>query len=491
MDRIKQCPSLPSLPAIAVQVLELAQSHSVDIPEIARIISKDPALSTKILRTVNSSFYGLSHAISTINHAMVVLGLQSVKTLVLTFSLTSSLAKNSGKGFQHLNFWRRSIYAATAAKVIAAKVRLVQQEEAFLASLLSDIGMLVFERVLAEEYNELCAKVTTHPELLAAETAALGITHAGIGGFLAAQWKLPPVLSEPIAYSHNVAGVKDPALKKLTEVVELAGFCSDVFLSQDAEKTAPAIAYVRQAFTKQLAISPEDCDAMLNEIAKLTKEAASLFEINIGSHATYESILEKSRDLLAELSLENNQETKQLKAQNKELQQIAATDGLTGLANRAKFDAFLAEQFKMVAEGMPVSLLMLDLDKFKSVNDTHGHQAGDAVLAATAQELRKAARRSQDLAARYGGEEMIVLLAGTPRATAEVIAEGIRRAIGAKRIKCGNNYISVTVSIGVATAEPGGPLKSPEMLLKAADMAVYAAKRGGRNCIKVFTLKAA
>src|SRR5215204_3921264 len=141
LQRIKQCPSLPSLPSIAVQVLDLAQRPEVDIAEIARIICKDPAMSSKILRTVNSSFYGRSQHVSTISHALVILGLQSVKTLVLGFSLVSNLSKNKSKGFKHLLYWKRSIYAATAAKVLAGRINLVQQEEAFLAALLMDIGM--------------------------------------------------------------------------------------------------------------------------------------------------------------------------------------------------------------------------------------------------------------------------------------------------------------------------------------------------------------
>src|SRR5438552_17370174 len=132
VNRIKQCTNLPSLPAIAMQVLDLAQEADVDMAEIARIISRDPALSGKILRTVNSSFYGRSQHVSTISHSLVILGLQSVKTLVLGFSLVSNLAKNKSKGFKHIEYWRRSIYAATAARTLATKVGLVQAEEAFL-----------------------------------------------------------------------------------------------------------------------------------------------------------------------------------------------------------------------------------------------------------------------------------------------------------------------------------------------------------------------
>src|SRR3954467_8172562 len=120
--KIRACPTLPSLPAIAVQVLELAQKDHVDIAEIARTISKDPALASKILRTVNSSFYGRSQSISQVSQALVILGLQSVKTLVLGFSLVSNLQQSKSKGFKHLDYWKRSIYAATAAKILAGKI---------------------------------------------------------------------------------------------------------------------------------------------------------------------------------------------------------------------------------------------------------------------------------------------------------------------------------------------------------------------------------
>src|SRR5262245_32252149 len=195
VQRIRQCPNLPSLPSIAMQVLDLAQKADVDIAEIARIISKDPAMSGKILRTVNSSLYGRSQHVSTISHALVILGLQSVKTLILGFSIVTNLAKNKSKGFKHLTYWKHSIFAATAARTVAAKINLVHQEEVFLAALLMDIGMLVLDTVLGDEYGEIHAKAPSHSELVVAEKAGLGMTHAQVGGVLAETWKLPPVLT--------------------------------------------------------------------------------------------------------------------------------------------------------------------------------------------------------------------------------------------------------------------------------------------------------
>ncbi|HWB53056.1 MAG TPA: GGDEF domain-containing protein [Tepidisphaeraceae bacterium] len=485
VNRIKQCPTLPSLPAIAIQVLELAQRQEVDIGEIARIISKDPALSGKILRTVNSSFYGRSQSISTISHALVILGLQSVKTLVLGFSLVTNLTKGKAHGFKHIDYWRRSVYAATAARTIAGKLSLVQQEECFLAALLKDIGMLVLDQVLGEQYGFICSRAPTHMELVTAEEQSLGLTHADASGILAGQWKLPPLLAIPMAFHHKPGQVSDASLRKLTEVVYLSGRCADVFIEEPA---AVAIAEAREFAQKTFNIAQQDCDALLDEVGTRTKEIAQLFEINISDSVTYEGILKKANEALVELTLQTQQQASNLEEQNQKLKKQASTDALTGLANRSAFDAFLPEQFDAaVSAGRSISLLMLDLDKFKSVNDVHGHPAGDAVLKHVGKLLRTAAR-AQDLAARYGGEEMALILPGTSRTTAAAVAEIICRAIAARPVQIGiNKTLPVTASIGVATFEAGGPLVEPHHLIKAADLSLYAAKKSGRNCVRVFS----
>jgi diguanylate cyclase (GGDEF)-like protein len=484
--RIMQCPNLPSLPAIAVQVLDLTQKADVDIAELARLISKDPALSGKILRTVNSSFYGRSHNVGTISHALVILGLQSVKTLVLGFSLVTNLSKDKPKGFKYLAYWKRSIYAANAARTVAKKVGLVQQEEAFLAALLKDIGMLVLDRVLGDEYGQIHDANPTHSTLAAAETKALGMNHAEVGGIMAAQWKLPPLLTTPISKHHSAQSVEDPALRKLTEVIGIAGVCADVFVD---ESPAPAIAVVRQFFKDRYKLLEADCDALLEEIGRSTRDIASLFEINIGSGASFDDILKKANEALVEITLQSQQQADTLVVQNQQLRKEAWTDALTGLANRGRFDHFFADQFaQAIQAGQPLALLLMDVDKFKSVNDKHGHPAGDKVLAALGKLVGSAARPT-DLAARYGGEEIVLVLPKTNRPIAAAIAETVRRAVAANPINIGTMDLPITASIGVAVMEPATPFKQPAHLLKAADMAVYAAKHGGRNCVKVFSLK--
>ncbi|MFI5378765.1 MAG: HDOD domain-containing protein [Tepidisphaerales bacterium] len=487
LEKIRECPSLPTLPAIALRVLELARAEHSDTSEVARIIMKDPALSSKILKTVNSSFYALSQSVGTINHALVILGLQSVKTLVLGFSLVSNLAETRTKGFRHLEYWRRSVYAATAARMIAGKLQLLQQEECFLAALLQDIGMLVLDQVLGEQYGKIHAQVASHQDLCQKEQEVLGTTHAEVSGHMAEQWKLPPLLALPMAWHHRCdeAPVTEPALRKLVEVVSLSGRCADVFVSQDA---AGAIRDVRRFCLGKYHISEPECDAMLNDICNRTREVAPMFEISITS-ISYESILKKANETLVELTLRTQQQAASLEQQNLQLKVAATTDGLTGLANRATFDRFMSEQFVAAAQtGKPLSMLMIDVDKFKSINDARGHQTGDEVLRILGRLLRGAAR-AQDLAARYGGEEMVLVLPATSRATAAAIAESLRRAIAARPLSTESGEVPVTISIGVATVDKDLPFKHPSQLIKAADMGVYAAKHGGRNCVKVFTVK--
>ena len=489
--KIRDCSALPSLPTIAMKVLELAKKDDSDIAEIAKVITKDAALSSKILRTVNSSFYGRSQKVSTISHAMVILGLQSVKTLVLGFSLVSSLPKSKGKGFKHVEYWKRSIYAATAARTIAAKSSQVQGEECFLAGLLMDIGMLVLDQTLGEQYATLIEKAASHQDLLAIESAGLGMNHAEVSGLLAEHWKLPPVLATPLARHHDAESAEE-SLRPLTRVIQLAGRCADVFV--DAQP-AKAISDVRQMCQANYGMSEPDCDLLLDEISRRTAEAAPLFDIVIGKES-FESILKKANERLIELTLNTQRQADalqvtatSLEAQNEQLKVQANTDGLTGLSNRAAFDKFLAQQFAAAQKSnQPLAMLLMDLDRFKSINDTHGHPAGDAVLRAVGKLLSAAARKG-DLACRYGGEEMALVLPGMTRAQAAAYAEGIRKAIAARPVTFNKLQIPVTASIGVALFEPGGPFREPAHLLKAADLSVYAAKHGGRNCVKVFAMK--
>ena len=160
--------------------------------------------------------------------------------------------------------------------------------------------------------------------------------------------------------------------------------------------------------------------------------------------------------------------------------ELAVTDALTGLHNRRYLETHLnalAEQAR--ASGRPLSLLLADVDNFKVINDTHGHDAGDRVLRELALRFRRNTRNI-DLACRIGGEEFVIVMPDTGPERALQIGERLRSAIAAEPIQAnGDTHLEVTASVGIATLD--GPHDSPEALMKRADQALYGAKRGGRN----------
>ena len=289
-DKIRDCPTLPALPAVALRVLELAQRADATADEIAAAIAADPALAGRILRTVNSSYYCRGQPVETVAQAVEQLGLHTVRSLVLGYSLADLLAKSCYSALDGDRHWRRSIYAATAARVIAHRVDFLHVEEAFLAALLMDIGMLVLDRVLAHDYAGVLKQVAAHADLPRAEHAALGLTHATAGKILTERWQLPPLLSIPIEYHHAPEGTDDATLMRLAQILSLSATCADVFVTPDP---SAAVAGVRALWADEFGLGPDDADALLDEVGRRTVESAALLDIDLPDPADYRAILSR------------------------------------------------------------------------------------------------------------------------------------------------------------------------------------------------------
>ncbi len=179
--------------------------------------------------------------------------------------------------------------------------------------------------------------------------------------------------------------------------------------------------------------------------------------------------------------------TQQLKRLNEELQRLSILDELTGIANRRFFNLLLTQEWGRAARAvLPLSMILIDIDYFKNYNDFYGHPQGDKCLQKVAGTLNAMTRRPGDCVARYGGEEFVVLLAHTALRGAVQVGETLRKSIEELRLDhaCSPVHNRVTISLGVASTIPDRN-SSPDVLLAAADQAVYQAKREGRNCVKV------
>ncbi|HKR64042.1 MAG TPA: diguanylate cyclase [Thermoanaerobaculia bacterium] len=174
---------------------------------------------------------------------------------------------------------------------------------------------------------------------------------------------------------------------------------------------------------------------------------------------------------------------KQLVEMARKLEELSTRDGLTGVFNRRHFGATLEKVFHHSTRyHRPLSVVLVDVDQFKNINDSFGHQVGDEVLAEVARRFARSAR-SSDTVARYGGEEFVVLLPETPLADAVSFAEKLRSAIASAPVRVPGGELPVTVSVGAASLAHTG-FASPAEMIQAADQALYRAKRNGRNRVE-------
>ncbi|HEX6083785.1 MAG TPA: GGDEF domain-containing protein [Thermoanaerobaculia bacterium] len=200
---------------------------------------------------------------------------------------------------------------------------------------------------------------------------------------------------------------------------------------------------------------------------------------------------EESESRYAELEqrmLGLQRENLDLTVKNRMLSEVSSRDSLTGLYNRwfvlEKIDS---ELNRALRHGSPMSLLMLDLDHFKRINDTFGHTAGDQVLQGIGRLLRDSCR-VYDVPGRYGGEEFCIVLPETKSGNTTVVAERIRQRLASSELPCGEGSIAVTASIGIAgTDSSDAAVLSPAELIERADRALYAAKNRGRNRVEMWS----
>jgi len=232
-------------------------------------------------------------------------------------------------------------------------------------------------------------------------------------------------------------------------------------------------------------------------------EAAGLFDVDLSTLGNSADLMLQANEQLAQLTLKEHiastqatfrqhqveLEKQQLETRNRELQQRALHDPLTGVYNRTFFDESLQREVnRCQREAAPIAVLFVDIDHFKSINDTHGHAAGDQVLRHVAQVLQETIRTS-DILARYGGEEFVVLVHQPAEKGLQRLAERLRQAVTAASCATDSQSISAACSVGAAIALPGR--KEREVgtrLLAAADECLYEAKRSGRNCVRFRSL---
>jgi diguanylate cyclase (GGDEF)-like protein len=465
---LQSCRTLPSMPAVVMQVLDLSQDPDIGTAKVAKVIGRDPALTAKILKVANSAWCGVRREVATLEQAVSLLGLNGTMSLALSFSLVRGLRKNDGATFDHQAYWRRSVISATATLSIGSRLKAADQDELFLAGLLQDIGMLVLNEAMPT-YGSLVASANRdHGALVEIEREELHTDHAQVGCWFLTKWGLPSRLIEAVSASHE----RESIVKPLAKSVAIGSRIADIWVNPN---TAAATAVATEAVKALIQLPNDQFDQVLAKTAADLPEITENMDIAVGDEAFINGLLDQAREAIAELNLRALQEARSIAVQ-------AQRDALTSLYNRTYLDQALSEQFDLSRSlAQPLTIIFIDIDRFKIINDTYGHQGGDAVLISVSQTIRSVTR-DNDTVVRFGGDEFVVLLANTDEKLAADISERIRSAVAKKLHKAGDgNRIAVTVSVGWATMSSDLGVFSAKELLESADRSLYAAKTAGRN----------
>lgn len=225
-NAIMRAADLPTIPVVAIKVMQLIESESATADELAKIVASDPAVAARVLKISNSSFYGCQRQIQTLSSAIVVLGFSTLRSLVVAASVKQVYRPY---GLTEKMLWEHSFAAGLAARIIASQTRAVNEEEAFLAGLFHDIGKIImntldrnkFQEVMQHCYNEGIS-------FKDAEKGVFAFSHDEVGAYVVKKWNLPDTLSQAILQHHRMDfSIEDqPALMTLTAVASLADqFC--------------------------------------------------------------------------------------------------------------------------------------------------------------------------------------------------------------------------------------------------------------------------
>ncbi len=495
LEDILACPTLPSLPAIAVQVVELTSDPEVSMDELAELIQTDQAMSARILRTVNSSFYGLRERCTTIGKALVMLGLSPVKSLALGFSLVSSIDRDRDPAFDYVAYWRRGLFTAVAAKSVADAARFPEADECFISGLLQDIGMIAMLQTLKDDYIRVVESTGgEHSRLARAEIEAYDVQHPDIGATLATRWRLPEELTVPIKYHERpTAAPKEHA--RIARAVAIGNLAHDAATAEDP--TSALRAYYKRC-KSWLNLDEDAADEAFRRFLQGTAEMSDLFNLDTGDEVDSDTLLEQAQENMIRINEEEPRKPGGADQLHGLLQNENGVDPLTGLPNAAGFEVAVEHAYgRSVAEGTPLSLVQIVLDGLTTVNEKGGILASDAVLIRAVTFLQQQFEPAGGIVCRVGTGILGVVL---PNTRENQIIAGINqfRAQFAASLPSvldpvGVGGSAVSTSIGLATADEASfeSVKSAKGLIAAATKAAVSARQAGGNCLRTFTISKA
>lgn len=480
---------MPSSPALAARILELAEKPDSTVDQFADLIQIDPALAARLLKMTNSAAFGQRQEVTSIQRAVSLLGINRVRTVSLGFQLVGHLDRLGGCPFDMERFWQHSLLRACLGREFAELVVPACADEAFLIGLMQDCGMVLLVQLLGKSYADLCQNEALSPRSFhAAENRRFPYNHAQAAGALAREWNLPELIVTNVEQHHV-----EPLLAQTPTDTDRLRCLTYLIGSVSLSKTEHIdTASVLSQFARlHLNLGSDDIGRGLDGAAEAYAEMAGILQSVVPDNLDVTELLSRANDHLTSSveseRHESSQQQAQLESALGHYRERAARDPLTDVLNRGAMNEAIAASVQQARRsGDAITMMFLDLDNFKKLNDTFGHHAGDEVLKGVARTLKGRVTHG-GLVGRYGGEEFVLTVIGLTECEARQLADEI--LIGVRETRFPELALPgpVTCSLGAVWGVPESDM-AVASLVQAADELMYQAKRSGKNRCSFRTL---
>ena len=276
LDTLRNIRNLPTLPDVVMEILRLCDDPNTSTRQIAQLIEKDPVLTTKVLKLVNSSYFGLSKELFSINQALVLIGYNNLKSMVMSASMRQVFNQDSKVGsFSRKALWKHSVGVGIGARFMAKRMRIGDPEQIFVAGLIHDVGKVIIDWYFHTQFVQIIDIVEREQCWIRdAEHDVLQVTHEEVGSYLASRWNLPDMLRECIAHHHQ------PSLSKEHAVTAALIQFSDALIREmnigyGGDPTIPEINGEISAILP-LTESPEE---VMTELAVELEQSSDVFDL--------------------------------------------------------------------------------------------------------------------------------------------------------------------------------------------------------------------